>query len=121
MTALAPIAPKIAKLIPLLSSDKDGEVLAATRAIERTLKSAGLDLHALAAAIGDPPPVPPEILPTTQAEIAAWCVRHDNGFFEDRQRQFVIDMVRLLAAGATLTERQAGWLKILYARLRARA
>ena len=42
MPALAPIAPKLAKLILLLSSDKDGEVVATARAIERTLQAEGM-------------------------------------------------------------------------------
>jgi hypothetical protein len=37
MSTLAPIADKLGKLIRLLSSDKDGEVLAAARAIGRAL------------------------------------------------------------------------------------
>jgi hypothetical protein len=43
---------RVGKLILLLASDKAGEILAATSAIERVLKSNGLDLHDLAAALG---------------------------------------------------------------------
>lgn len=39
---------KLMKLIRLLSSDKDGEVLAAVRGIERILKSEGKSFHELA-------------------------------------------------------------------------
>jgi hypothetical protein len=39
------------KLLPLLASEHDGEVVAAARAIGRTLAAAGLDWHALANAI----------------------------------------------------------------------
>jgi hypothetical protein len=46
--ALTPIAAKLATFIRLLSSDKDGEVVAAARAMQRTLKAAGADIHALA-------------------------------------------------------------------------
>ena len=46
-TALAPIAPKLAKLLPLLGSDKHGEVVAAALAVGRTLASAGADWHDL--------------------------------------------------------------------------
>jgi hypothetical protein len=45
---LAPIAGKLGSLIRLLSSDRDGEVIAAARAINRTLKAAGADIHLLA-------------------------------------------------------------------------
>ena len=41
-TALTTVAPKIAKLVPMLASDRDGEVLGAVRALGRTLKAATL-------------------------------------------------------------------------------
>lgn len=45
------IPAKLAKLIPMLSSPMDGEVVAAARAIEKSLKGAGLDWHDLVNAI----------------------------------------------------------------------
>jgi hypothetical protein len=45
MNAFPDIAPKLAKLIPLLGSDRDGEVVAAARGIVRALATTGLDLH----------------------------------------------------------------------------
>lgn len=49
MTSLPPdTRERLGKLIPRLGSDQDGEVVATVRAIERTLKSADRDLHALA-------------------------------------------------------------------------
>jgi hypothetical protein len=45
---IAPIAGKLRPLIRLLASDQDGEALAAARAIVRTLKATGSDIHALA-------------------------------------------------------------------------
>jgi hypothetical protein len=44
---------KVGKLVRLLSSDKDGEVLAAVAAIKRALDIADLDLHDLARAVAD--------------------------------------------------------------------
>lgn len=44
----------VAKLLPLLASDQDGEVLATARAIGRKLASAGLDLNDLARALTAP-------------------------------------------------------------------
>jgi hypothetical protein len=49
--ALAPIADKLKRFIRLLSSDSDGEVVAAARALNRTLKGAKLDIHMLADSI----------------------------------------------------------------------
>jgi len=51
MNALLPIADKIAKLVRLLGSDRDGEVLAAVQAIKRALRTEHLDLHTLADSI----------------------------------------------------------------------
>ena len=42
---------RIGKLIRLLSSDQPGEVAAAAGAFNRALKSAGIDIHALAAVV----------------------------------------------------------------------
>ena len=46
--AIAPIADKLKRCIRLLASDRDGEIVAAARALNRTLQSAGLDLRAFA-------------------------------------------------------------------------
>jgi hypothetical protein len=43
---------KLSKLLPLLGSDKPGEVTATAAAIIRALESESLDLHDLAASIG---------------------------------------------------------------------
>jgi hypothetical protein len=48
MTDLSSIAEKLAKFVRLLASDKDGEVVAAARSIDRVLKSIGADFHDLA-------------------------------------------------------------------------
>jgi hypothetical protein len=45
---------KLAKLIRLLTSPREGEALAAARAIERTLASEGADIHDLADALTGP-------------------------------------------------------------------
>ncbi|TIL94526.1 MAG: hypothetical protein E5Y73_11445 [Mesorhizobium sp.] len=45
---------KIAKLIPRLASNHDGEVVATVRAIVRTLGNAGADLHDLVAELDKP-------------------------------------------------------------------
>ena len=76
-TALTTIAPKLGKLIPLLASDKPGEVVATAAAITRTLKQAGADWHDLAKVLGraEPPArVEPvcwrDIPQSEQAEVA---------------------------------------------------
>ena len=51
---LAPITGKLCKMIRMLASDCDGDVIAAARAIKRTLRSEGLDIHELAKGIEEP-------------------------------------------------------------------
>jgi hypothetical protein len=125
VNALAPVAPKLAKLIPLLSSDKDGEVLATARAIDRTLRGAGLDLHALAAQLGAEPETrivdrePPQRDPQTWGEVARWCRDTERGRLADHERRFVRDMAARLVCGGSPTERQGAWLRALYAKVRA--
>lgn len=48
MTDLTSIAGKLAKYVRLLASDKEGEVVAAARAIQRVLLGIGADFHDLA-------------------------------------------------------------------------
>lgn len=53
MSALPPeTIARVARLIPMLSSDKAGEVVAAAAAIERTLKAAACDWHDFADHLG---------------------------------------------------------------------
>jgi hypothetical protein len=51
---LTPVADRLGKLVRMLSSDKDYEVLATVQALRRTLTGAGADIHALAAMIEKP-------------------------------------------------------------------
>jgi hypothetical protein len=55
MTDLAaPVRTRLAKFLRLLSSDQDGKVIAAARALVGVLRSAGADIHALAEQIEQP-------------------------------------------------------------------
>ena len=55
---------RLGRLLPRLASDAPGEVVATVAAIRRTLDRAGLDLHDLAARLG-------ELTPTEGAHIIA--------------------------------------------------
>jgi len=59
----AETAQRLAKLVRLLASDQDGEVISTVRAIGRTLAAASLDFHALAAVIEEAA-TRPRIVPT---------------------------------------------------------
>jgi hypothetical protein len=124
MSDMAIVAPKLSKLIPMLATEHDGEVVAAVRAISRTLKGAGMDFHALVEALCEPkhgtyvpPPPPPEKQPETWCEIAIWCRNHDGGDLSYKERKFVLDMIRRTATGYEPTEKQATWLRALRVKL----
>jgi hypothetical protein len=116
--------PKIAKLIPLLASDHDGEVVATARAIDRTLKSAGLDLHDLAQAMAAPktPTVyvshaapQPAQRPTSLRDIAFWLRTHVGSRMNHKEQKFVADMAARLSAGCRASKKQENWLRNIYA------
>ncbi len=129
MNALVPLAPKLARLIPRLASDHDGEVVATVHAIKRTLASAGLDLHDLAGALEREPETRTVIVyrdhesgePKTWRELAQWCQRNDAGRLKPHERTFITDMASRLVLNGEPTEKQAAWLRALYRKLRRRA
>ena len=47
MSRRTPLEQKLGTFIRMLASERDGEVVAAARAIVRTLKAAGADIHVL--------------------------------------------------------------------------
>ena len=135
---LAPITGKLCKMIRMLASDCDGDVIAAARAIKRTLRSEGLDIHQLAKGIEEPnggtltEAVSPEPGPAEERhhgaadfanidgtpswhEIALWCQQR-NERLREKEREFVSDM-----ASRTVwrdpTEKQGKWLKSIFYRL----
>ena len=116
---------KLAKLVRLLSSDKDGEVLAAASAIKRTLAAEGSDIHAFADALcrpqpqqkeepRRPPPPPPR--EDDWHSMACECQAHSERLSE-REQGFVDDMVEWTAFGEP-TEKQQAWLLSIYRRIR---
>ncbi|KLK90736.1 hypothetical protein AA309_23790 [Microvirga vignae] len=119
---MAVIAPKLSKLIPMLATDHDGEVVAAVRAIGRTLNGAGMDFHNLVEALCQHNPVtyappPSEKEPETWSEIAIWCRNRDGGDLSYKERKFVVDMIHRTATGYEPTEKQAAWLRAIRVKL----
>ena len=129
MTALAPIADKLTRLIPRLASDHDREVVATVRAIQRTLAAQKLDLHDLAHSLA-PKPVPvfddapppsnngwrPTFDPDWR-EMAEYCRRH-LGRLSAREQDFVRTISRDWRGMPT--ERQFQWLQAIHRRLKRR-
>jgi hypothetical protein len=129
---------KLEKLVRLLSSDKDHEVLSAARAITRTLSSAGSDIHELVARVkgvseadmqriydarvqeGKDTAAAAAGFKSTDGpswlEMAEYCAGHDDGRLSAKERGFVEDMVRWCARREP-SEKQAKWLHVLWVRL----
>jgi hypothetical protein len=130
---------KIGKLIKMLSSSVDAEVVAAARALVRTLQAEGSDIHDLAervegrklsqaemqiiydkafadgknaaAAAGEFRPVD---VPTFYA-MACEIQHKANGRLAPKEAEFIDDMMRWCARREP-TEKQAKWLHSLYCR-----
>jgi hypothetical protein len=132
---------KLEKLLKLLTSDKEGEVVAAARAIKRTLDGAGSDIHELAERIkGGGKLSESEMRKIYDAgvrdgkdaaavntgfssvdgpsylEMARYCVQHDNGRLTPKERGFVEDMERWCCRREP-SEKQGKWLHVLYVKL----
>jgi hypothetical protein len=107
-TALAPIAPQLGKLVLMLSSNHDGEVIAAARAIDRVLKSSRMDWHDLAQAICPPADH------CDWHDLLAFCASHMIRL-NSRERDFLQSIAR---RRSDLTERQRNWLEYIAAKLR---
>jgi hypothetical protein len=139
---------RVGKLLRLLGSDKEGEMLAATAALRRTLHGAGADLHDLAESIEgtangkkfteeDAQKIYQAGVEDGRREaeantgfhsvdddgppwhaIAQECAERLDRMRDERERQFVQDMVRRTVRGGTPTEKQAKWLRDIYTRVR---
>lgn len=51
-------------------------------------------------------------------DIACECAAHNAQLHDDRERKFMNDMVRWTVHGGSPTEKQAKWLRPIYARIR---
>jgi hypothetical protein len=83
MTGLDQIAPRLKKLLLMLSSDREGEVVNAARLIGTTLRDAGSDWHDFAAGLvtpagkrQPPPPPPPHDDVDDWRTMRARCLAH---------------------------------------------
>jgi hypothetical protein len=94
-------ADKVGKLVRMLASDKDGEVLAAVAALKRTLGAGGADINDMADALvaglkpGKPErvswePPPPDLL---NWESMSWHCHFHSHRLRDDDRDFVVDVL----------------------------
>jgi hypothetical protein len=107
LPALVPIAPKLAKLLLMLSSDQPGEVVATAHAIGRTLRGASASWHDLAQAIA--PAFGGEI--DIAGMLRALCGHPELSEWEAR---FIVSVTRWHRRTGRLTERQAAMVRAIY-------
>ncbi len=113
IAVLATVAPRIGQLIRLLGSDKDGEVVAAARALGRTLRSAGADFHVLAADIESLASKRRRHPADDWADTIRWLNANSHRL-RAKERAFVHDMT---VWDGEPTARQRAWLEALVERL----
>jgi hypothetical protein len=113
MSALAVVAPRIGRLIRLLGSDQDGEVVAAVRALGRTLAGAGEDFHSLADAVESSAiETRPLRRPENWRTSARWLI-NSGARLTPKERAFVNQMA---SWPYEPSERQSQWLEALIER-----
>jgi hypothetical protein len=117
MSTLAPIADKLGKLVRLLTSDQDGEVVAAAHSINRTLSGAGLDIHVLAAVIENGGVNNKTPCAANWQSVASECAAHAERLRSEKERAFIANMVVWTQLGGRPTEKQANWLRSIYVRV----
>jgi hypothetical protein len=108
-TALATIAPRLRKLVLMLSSSHDGEVVGAARAIGRALADAGTDWHQFADAI-----IRVDHLPNDNWRAMAQFCRGQAHRLTPREFDFINNIAM---RGCEPSEKQWKWLRAIFARL----
>jgi hypothetical protein len=118
VTPITHIGERLRKLVLLLSSPQDGEVIGAARAIDRALRSAGCDWHDLVNQLDG------TSMNTSGADqsrdwhpMRDYCLRHER-LLRPREYEFVAS---LATWRGSLTERQQAWLASIYARIKRAA
>lgn len=113
--ALAQVAPRLGQFIRMLGSDRDGEVIAAARALGRALASVGADFHSLADAIERSAETSRQhevSAPADHRATARWLLT-SGASLSAMERSFVANMANRFGP---LSERQEAWLQALYER-----
>ena len=109
------LAPKLTKMLPLLGSDKPGEVLASVAAIARLLNGAGLDWHDLAALIQHGFDKP-QATGLRWQDLARDLLARGNMMLRDAERDFLESMAHWPTAPS---DRQTEWLQNISDRVQA--
>jgi hypothetical protein len=102
-----------------LASPHDAEVVGAARAIGRLLDAEGLSSNDLALRL-EPRPEPDRRAswsPRTWDELIAFIMVEDFGRLTEREREFVRSMRSRVVLRGEPSEKQAAWLRSIYAKL----
>jgi hypothetical protein len=119
------VATRVAQLLRLsISTDRDGEAAAALAALRRTLDGAGLDHHALAAAVEAglqapaPEPEPKRRYAVDSWRDQMWFAHHHRDQLPPHEQRFI---AVLLTYQNRPSEKQLRWLADINARLGGRS
>ena len=120
--SLDDVSARLQKLLLMLSSNRDGEIISAVHAIERTLRTVGADWHDLASGLLVSEQQPnPACNDDTGAEdwrvLRAFCERRGS-FLSAREKDFIDDPKYWRGQ---LTPKQHAWLAAIHQRLRREA
>jgi hypothetical protein len=99
----APVADKLGEFTRLLTSKRDGEMVAGRRAAEEAQPATFHNVD------DDGPP---------WHAIACECAALLDQMRDQQEKDFVADMVRWITCGSEPTEKQAKWLRSIYVRVR---
>ena len=119
------VGPKVGKLIALLGSDRDGEVLACVSALKRVLEAAGLDFIDFGEAMGAGLVLhtlrqPSEVLPGEDElwrQQARWLLSLGADLSE-KEIEFLRNIVKWIGRPS---EKQLAWLERIYREAAAEA
>jgi hypothetical protein len=108
---------KLASCVRLLSSDKDGEVIASVRGLIRILHSNNEDIHSFASWIQGEEQSPESQLDLDR-EAVVTCYKYKDLLPRDKDREFIENVVKVVARGHELTPKQRKWAMDLYSSIK---
>jgi hypothetical protein len=114
------ITPRLRQMLLLLGSDQPGEVAAVVAAISRVLAKSGASWHDLVDRLDRPRPKSKSATSDADDDFSDWRAMRDFCLTRrDRLRERELEFLQNLGHWrGDLTEKQAGWLAAINARLR---
>jgi hypothetical protein len=113
---------RLKKLVLMLSSDHDGEIVAAARSIGRSLKDTGLDWHWLAAQLSGEMPEPHAETSSTiheYGQMVKWLYENRIRQLRTREEEFISQLYfrfQEFGPDTFLSAKQRRWLEDIYKR-----